>query len=485
MKRSIAGDATKLTMMKILTTFLTMLSTMLLARFRSLEEYGVYSQLQLVITIVVTVFMIGLPNSINYFLAKAETETEKREFLSIYYTLCTVLGYIAGVFLIMIIPVIEEYFNNPYISVFWYFLLLYPWTKIILSGIENILIVYNDIKKLVVFKVAYAVATLSGITICWLARISFYYYMILFLATEIVFSIWVYCISSYKVSGLNILFSKEKIKDILIFSLPLGLASVVGTISIELDKMLIGYFYNTSELAIYTNASKEMPVAIVSTSITAVLMPQLVKLLKKNAKEKAIYLWKNAVNLAYICISFISASLFVFAPDVITVLYSEKYLPGVNVFRIYSLVLLLRVTYFGIILNAKGKTKFIFTSSIISLVLNVILNWFGYYMFGFIGPAIATFVSIAVTAIIQLIYTSRIIKISFREIFPWRFLAKITMVNILMGIAFYIIKEFLSLDLIIGSILETVALGIVWGCVYLFWERKNIKKIWLNLSGGE
>ena len=42
MKNSIAGDATKLTAVKVATTLLTMLSTMLLSRFRTLEEYGIY-----------------------------------------------------------------------------------------------------------------------------------------------------------------------------------------------------------------------------------------------------------------------------------------------------------------------------------------------------------------------------------------------------------------------------------------------------------
>ena len=338
--KSIAGDATKLTIMKIATTLLTMLSTMLLSRFRTLEEYGTYSQLQLVITVVVTVLMAGLPNSINFFVAKAKNGDEQKSFMSIYYTLCTLSGALSGILLIIFIPVIEGYFKNSSIRIFWYFLLLYPWTKIILAGIENVLVVFSNIRKLVIFKVLYSILTLGVIAICWVAHISFYTYMICFLVTEIVFSLWVYKISANTVHGLSILFERSRVKEILSFSIPIGLSSVVGTVSIELDKMMIGYLYNTKELAIYTNASKEMPVTIVATSITAVLLPQLVRLLQKKENEKALELWKMATNLSYICIAFLAAALFVFAPDVITILYSEKYLPGVGVFRVYSLVLL-------------------------------------------------------------------------------------------------------------------------------------------------
>ena len=483
--KSIAGDATKLTIMKIATTLLTMLSTMLLSRFRTLEEYGTYSQLQLVITVVVTVLMAGLPNSINFFVAKAKNSDEQKSFMSIYYTLCTLSGALSGILLIIFIPVIEGYFKNSSISIYWYFLLLYPWTKIILAGIENVLVVFSNIRKLVIFKVLYSILTLGVIAICWVAHISFYTYMICFLVTEIAFSLWVYKISANTVHGLSVLFERSRVKEILSFSIPIGLSSVVGTVSIELDKMMIGYLYNTKELAIYTNASKEMPVTIVATSITAVLLPQLVRLLQKKENEKALELWKMATNLSYICIAFLATALFVFAPDVITILYSEKYLPGVGVFRVYSLVLLLRVTYFGIILNALGRTKFIFISSLISLGLNVVLNVIGYMLFGFIGPAIATFLAIAITAYIQLEYTARIIKVKFSHILSWKYLAGITALNIIMGLIVYQIKHLSTMEQIMGSVLETLILGCIWGLVYLFLTWKSIRKMWFGLNKTE
>ena len=64
---------------------ISMATTTLLVRFRTLEEYGTYSQLLLVKNLITTIFIMGLPNSINYFLARAETEEEKRKYLSTLY----------------------------------------------------------------------------------------------------------------------------------------------------------------------------------------------------------------------------------------------------------------------------------------------------------------------------------------------------------------------------------------------------------------
>ena len=75
--KHIGSDAIKLTGSKIITMFIALISSMLLSRFRSLTEYGTYSQLLMAINLVCSIIMLGLPNSINYFLAKTEASKER------------------------------------------------------------------------------------------------------------------------------------------------------------------------------------------------------------------------------------------------------------------------------------------------------------------------------------------------------------------------------------------------------------------------
>ena len=85
---SIINDTIKLTISKVMSLVIAMVSSMLLSRYRTLEEYGTYSQLLMVINIMTSLLMLGLPNSINYFLSRAETEEECQRFLNVYYTAC-------------------------------------------------------------------------------------------------------------------------------------------------------------------------------------------------------------------------------------------------------------------------------------------------------------------------------------------------------------------------------------------------------------
>ena len=480
--KSIANSATVLSVSKFTVLIISIVIAMLLSRFLTLEEFGTYSQIHLVINIVTTIFLLGLPNSINFFLASAETAKEKQEFLSTYYTLNTILCLITGLFLIILTPLIVSYFNNILIKNFIYVLAVYPWAKIIIASIENVLVIYQKTRHLMFFRFLNSILLLLNILIVYFFNLSFSIFMFLFVIIEFIFSLSVYFIVSNLSGKLKPFIDKFLVIKILKFSIHLGLASVIGTLSIELDKIVIGRVFDTEQLAIYTNAAREMPVTILAVSITAVLMPQLVRLLKNGYNDEAIKLWGSATLLSYIAICYFATVLFVFAPQVITLFYTDKYIAGVPIFRVYCIVLLLRSTYFGIILNSIGKTKYIFYSSMASLFLNLILNYILYLFLGFVGPAIATFISIIIIAILQLIVSSKSINISFKKILPWKTIGLVTVINLIMGLLISYLKNIVPIDIYINELIEFILLCFFWGLIYLLVTLKLIRQQWALLN---
>ena len=481
-RSTLGGDAVRLTISKVITASISLATSMLLSRFRTTEEYGTYSQMLLVINMVTSLLMLGLPNSINFFIGRADTKEERQSFLSVYYSLSTILSLLVGSVLVLSIPLIEAYFHNQLIRNFYYFLALFPWTHIICSSIENILIVYHRTGFLMAYKIIYSLANLGIILVVqWISR-GFTTFMVAYITVNCFFALAVYCIASRLSGGLRFRLDPKLIKAVFAFSIPIGLSSVVGTLNAEIDKLLIGYLMDTEQMAIYTNAAKELPFTIIAFSITAVLLPKLSKMMKENKQVESIQLWGHAVELAFVFIALIVCGVFTYAEDVISILYSEKYLPGVNVFRVYTLNLLLRITYFGIILNAAGETKKIFWCSIYSLVLNAILNPLFYWLFGMIGPAIATFIAIFLILMLQLKMTAKVTELSFYEVFPWKKIKHIISINILFAVPFYCLKVRLPIEKTIGSIGESLLLGIIWSALYLLLMSKTIKKAWNELN---
>lgn len=475
---SIASNAVTLTTSKIINLIIQMVVTMLLSRFRTLEEYGTYSQILIVINLTTTIFMFGLPSTINYFIARAESQLEKKHFLSVYYTLSTILGAIIAIILTLSIDLIELYFSNPLISKFLYFLALIPWARILSSAIDHLLIVYNKTKLLLTYRVLNSISILTVVILTQVFAKPFSFYMLLYTIVNAIFALSVYFISSKIVKGISISFDLAIIKNIFHYSLPIGIASVLGTITLELDKLFISKVMDVEALAIYTNAAKELPITIISASLTAVLMPHIVVLLKNNRKKDAVELWNSAILIAFTINCLFVFIIFQFSKEVITVLYSSKYILGDSVFRIYTLVLLLRITYFGMILNATGNTKLILYSSFASLILNLVLNIVFFNLFGFIGPAIATFIATLAINLFQLLFTCRLLEIGITQIFPWRDLLKIFALNLLLGLIFAIVrsKVFLSFN----STLSAISIGSAWACLYFIIMRKPLKQ---NISG--
>lgn len=479
MKQNIGLDAMKVTLSRVVTLSVSLLTAMLLSRYLSLQEYGTYSQLILILELVTTVFIIGLPSSINYFAAKEEGVDYRQKFFSVYYSISTLLSLSAGVFLILFFPIIVNYFKNPLLNDLLYIIALLPWARSSISSTTNLLIVYKKSNWLFIYQLLHSIFIASIIIALKVFDLSFQHYMVMYLVIECIFSLVVYAIVKALAGKLFFNINKILIEEILKYSIPIGLSTVVATISIQLDKMIISRFYSVEELAIYANASREIPITFIAGSITAVLLPNIVKKLSNGETKKAIALWEDASVLSYLIICHSVTVLFMFAPEVISILYSNKFLPGVSVFRVYNIVLLLRFTYFGMILNAAGKTKFIMYSSIGSLSLNVLLNFAFYKMFGFIGPAIATLVSMIIIILIQLIVTSKIVNIPFNQIMPWRILVKISMINLCVGSLVYLSLGKVRLE---HNHLKSTIIVIVWSFFYLILTRKELLNRWRSLN---
>lgn len=482
--RNIGKSASILVVAKMIPIMVSMIVAMILSRVFTLEEYGTYSQIMLIINLTVTIFALGLPNSINYFVAKEESNEKKELFTSVYYTLIFLLGIVGGLSLVISTPLISAYFKNPIINTVWFVFLILPLSKMLLSSIDNFLVVYWRMKKLAKFKILNSIFILITALFVIFFKLNFVNF---FLFLSIVYSVFA-VISILKVKeavgNVKITLDKKTIKNIFKFSLPIGLATLIGTINIQLDKLFIGRVFDTEKLAIYTNAAKELPVAIIATSLTAILLPYIVNLLNKKREKEALNLWSKTTLLSYIFMCFFVSFIFVNAKEVITILYSEKYIYGTAVFQIYTLVLVFRTTYFGIILNSLGKTNYIMYSSIATLVLNVILNYVLYLMLGFIGPAVATLISIFLVAGFQLHVTTKFMKTKFRKLFEWKKIFFVSIINIALAII-YIIPKKSVISLGLNQYTYLTIFGSIWALIYYIILKKEIMVLSRSLKEGE
>ncbi len=209
---------------------------------------------------------------------------------------------------------------------------------------------------------------------------------------------------SYRNYGLKInnwIYDKVLGKEILKNSWPLMLASAAGFIALKIDQVMIGSMLGNREVGLYAAAVKLVEVwYFVPGIICGSLFPAIV-----NAKKTSMKLYQNRLKNLYILMTIIPILMAIpvtlLAKPVIHFMFGNGYLESVNVLRIYiwSSVGLFLGWAVGQYLMTENLVKTIFWLNIISMILNIILNFIFIPMFGIIGSAWATLISYAVTPV--------------------------------------------------------------------------------------
>ena len=137
-----------------------------------------------------------------------------------------------------------------------------------------------------------------------------------------------------------------------------------------------------------------------------------------------------------------------------------------------------RITYFGLILKAYGKSWIILSCSALTLILDVLLNTLSYFVFqaGLLGFAISTFCSTLIIQLLQLVMSSRISGVGFCQIFPWVELMRVSLINLAFALGFSMLSSSLNLDYY--DILPVSCIVAVWIVGYVILNLKKISRLY-------
>ena len=415
-KSNLASDSILLTFVRCVTLLTTMVQTMLLARIMTLTEYGVYSQLLLVVSIVTTFSGLGLNNAINYFYNKEE-QKDKGNYVNHIFSLTIIVGLIAAVLTFILRGAIASYYKNEMITGLIIYIALRPMLANVVGLYQPLYISAGKSKTIAARN--FIISVIQAISI----PVSFYFTrdLRIVLSIQVLLDVLqiIYFGFDFNRKVLKIKIATMDftiVKKVLTYSMPLGLALMLGTLFKEADKLVIARLMDESWLAIYTNMSKQLPFEFVVISFTAVITPVIVKLYSKKDINGIKNLWSNYIQFGYLSTWILCAGAIVCAPELLEFLYSSKYMVGLSIFIIYLITEMFRFCYFGLILSATGKTKFILFSSFVTLIINLILNILLYYAIGFIGPAVATLITVIVMNSVQLLISCRQLKIPLLDI---------------------------------------------------------------------
>ena len=456
-----------------LTTCVRLISAAVLARVLSMYDYATYKQTLLAYAIVAPLLMLGLPQALYYFLPGENKRLRSRLMDNL-----MLLTFMAGLFTLFLLfggnRLFAWRFKNPDLARTLLILAPYPLFMLPASALGACLIVRERVKQAALFNVIsslFILAIVLAATLIWRTPVAAIVGtvigagIVLLPALKLMFA-------SCKVGSL--LPSTEGMWSQLKYAVPLGLAGFIGTISMSLDKMIVSSMCSPEQYAVYVNGAIEIPlIRVLTGSVIAILIPDFVKLYKAAQYQELMALWHRAMVKCALLIFPIMIFLFLMAPEVMRILFSVKYEASAVPFRIYLLLLPIRITTFGAIFMAAGKNSLILYRTIVGLLLNLVLSIILVKLVGAIGAAVATVIVIYVWTIPYCIFfIGKILHTGVFRIFPYKRLANILLIAVLPSI---ILGAGLVWD--VSDFAKVITLGGFYSLaiILLYWWRKWIK----------
>lgn len=460
--KNVFKQSALLTVSKILTMLVGIIQAMLLAHKLSTGDYALYSKTTTCVNIAASISVMGLNDAVLYFFNKSSDVNERDKYINSIFFLQIIFGITTGLVLFAGIVPISNWMKGPLLQKTIPIVFLQP-LLINLSSDYTTLFLSEDLaKEIAVVSVVLAPVRLIATIIAVFSNTPVLVYFGLILIFDLIQVVFLCAILQKKrrtrVNPLK--YEKNYFSEILKFSIPLGVAILVKSILVECDKLIISNQCFEAEYATYAAVSRTLPITLFAASMASVLLPQITKHYHSNEKEQLydslrFYYLSGAVTSVLLGFAILPIS-----KEVISVLYSDKYLSGISIFIIYIFNDIIGFAYAGMLLTVTGNPKTLLLVNSCSLVANIILDYILIKAIGIIGPALVT-VSVSVfNFVFQSSLGCKKAGISFVKAFPTKEIVVSAVKCGIISIGLYMIKSMLFSFTTLVNIIVYGAMGV-------------------------
>ena len=434
-----------------------------IARFYSVEDYGIFNLYYSFLLIFGSVGALGLRDGLNRYIGYY---TGKREEEKIASTIKwgIIIGVISGILLGALLIFTSQYIA-PILSEdpnFVFYLRVVGITTpflVIFNVIISIFRGFERAKERIIFSsLGRQSLILIAVSIVGLMALPFEILIIAVSVAIIVITIALYIYYRKKIKNFvtksTDYFQNSQIgKNLLLFSLPLLLVSIMAKVMGYTDTLMLAYFETEAEVGLY-NAAKPIS-RLIKTGLTVsifIYQPLVSKLYaqKKYEENEVIY-----TSLAK-WISFLTlpmALCFIFFPRVVLSVFGEGYGIAASTLQVLAIMYFIRNVAgpFHSTLIGYGKSKFVMYVNSTSAFLNVLANLILIPIYGVLGAAIATgLTSVLVGTIIKSIKVYKLTGIHILKSSILKPVILTSLIGILVGL---IIKRVLVINVFLLGVM--------------------------------
>lgn len=471
-----SGDAILLTMIKIVSMALSFFVTRLLSQYLSVYDYGTYSQVLLIVSTLSSITILGMSDGVNFFYWSERDKQKRESYIATIFVLQCAVSTVAGTVVMLLSAPVCQYFDNPPLKNLMIFSAVLPMLQNLMSMLQVLVVAIGKARLLACRNLIVSFVRLVAVVVVvmWARDV------MLVLIAAIVLDIGQIVAFSWILQKNNCFIHLGKlnvklINQILHYCVPMGIFISLKSVNRDIDKYLIAALVDTETLAIYTNASKPLPFDILMHSFYTVLIPEITKRVTIKDKSAAASLCRLLIEIGYLTTAIPCCAALAASPQLMKLLYSNKYLSGLPIFCVYLLVDLLQFTNITLVLSAAGKPKTLMILSAGALVANVILNILLYNVMGTSGPAVATLMITLFSGVLLLYLSARELGVNIVNLFDKKFFLVFSAESLGILMVIFQLQQWLDRQDVHYFVILMLVAGMYCGAMLLLHGRRVVK----------
>lgn len=202
---------------------------------------------------------------------------------------------------------------------------------------------------------------------------------------------------------------------------PLGVSVGLFGLRWQADQWIAAHFFALSSFAAFTVAFVMGPlINVFRASVNEAFLPSMSRLQAAGDLRGMLELNSRANVMVGLLLYPMLAFAFVFAEEIVTVIYTAAYLEAAPVMRLYILAFAAMVIEVGSIMLLLSEGKFALRLNLLLLALSVAVSWAAALHFGLAGAAVGGVLSIYLDRAATLRRIATRTGIPFRQMQDWR-----------------------------------------------------------------
>lgn len=449
---------------------LGMVGRIMVARYVTQGEYGIYSLALVLLNVFVLISILGLqtglPRQIAFYRGKGDESKVRGVVLS-----SLQIAVISSIFLSLVLfftsdPISIKLFHSPELTtplrVFCigipFFVLIHILSSIF-QGFDRAEpnVYFQQISRNALFPLLLVAVVLLNLQFMGVV----YAFVASIVLTFIAFAVYAVKKPPLALRGEKSTSISPVTKELLFFSLPLLAVGMLNHVVMWTDTLMLGYFMLPADVGLYNAAlplAYLLPIALVATNF--LYLPLMSQLYASNQMDEMKRSYVVVTKWIFSATLPIFLIFFLFPGATLNILFGSLYIGAAFALQILSLGFFIHAILGpnGVTLLTMGKTRFLMWSMLIPAIANIILNIVLIPPLGIVGAAIATALALVMR---NLLLSARLYSLSKIHPFTRNYLKPVIASVVLILIIYALVTNLVStIPLWLLPVLLVVFLGV-------------------------